>query len=567
MSSPQLFDRVWETSTTTGTGTFTVSGARTGFRAFSAVGNGTVVSYTITDGTAWELGEGTYSSNTLTRDKVYSSSNSNSLVEFGAGTKDVILSIPSNYLTQINVENTFITAEPISGGRAVGFNSSGAIQIAMHGVANRQTAVGVVIDNVASGLSTRVYNRGRINSNLFNFSGYMGRTVFVGQSGELITSGAPVLSGTVQQPLGVVTSHSGMFITPVVSGALLTSGNIASGQIGGNHIASGGILSGHIASGQIGVNHVAAGAIRSGHLAATFINHEFLASGAVLSGNVASGQLGSFHIASGGVLSGNIASGQIGQFHHASGSVHGAAGTGQHVASGTIGSFDIGSGAIISGRIASGQIGQNHIANTSIIGSHIAAATINASKLGSGAVVSGTIASGQIGGFHIANGGVLSGNVASGILHTYHLSSGATATRSQFAGPFVSGTSWTCLTEEIISGVRAVAISQSGRLRVAMAAVSGRMPAIGIVVDNVASGIQANVYTEGVFQVTSGLNDFSGSLGLPTYVGRSGQIVQTSGSWNSGGFSSGDVWQRVGVPLNSGSLVIHMSEAYRLASG
>src|SRR5579862_5557488 len=44
-----------------------------------------------------------------------------------------------------------------------------------------------------------------------------------------------------------------------------------------------------------------------------------LASGAVTSGNIASGQVGPFHMASGAVLSGTIASGQIGKNHLASG--------------------------------------------------------------------------------------------------------------------------------------------------------------------------------------------------------------------------------------------------------
>src|SRR5208282_1036996 len=107
--------------------------------------------------------------------------------------------------------------------------------------------------------------------------------------------------------------------------------------------------------------------------------------------------------------------------------------------------------------------------------------------------------------------------------------------------------------QETISGVVAVALSQSGNLLVAMASVSGRMPAIGVVVDNVASGIQANVYTAGIFSVTSGLADYSGYLGQTIYVGRSGQIVTTSGSFNSGGFASGDILQPLANPIASGT--------------
>ena len=540
MSWPQLFDRVWETTTTTGTGTLTLAGAKTGYRAFSIAGDGAVVPYVITDGTNFEVGEGVYSSSTLTRATIFSSSNSNNAVNFGAGTKDVILSIPANYFTKIAVENSFVSAEPISGGRAVGFNTSGQVQIAMASVANRTPALGIVIDNVASGVATRMYNRGKVNSTLFNFSGYIGKPFWVGTSGELITSGAPALSGNVQQPLGVVTSHSGVFLGPISSGALITSGNIGSGQIGTNHLAagvlnfsltSGQVVSGNIASGQVGTNHLGDATIIASHMS----------SGSVLSGHIASGQIGTNHLAA-GVLNFSLTSGQV---------VSG------NIASGQVGTNHLSSGAVVSGCIASGQIGTNHIAGTSIVASHMS----------SGSVLSGHIASGQIGTNHLAAGSIMSGANASGQIGTYHLSSGATITRAQFTGPFVSGTPWTVLTEEIISGTRAVAISQSGTLRIAMASVSGRMPAIGVVVDNVASGIQANVYSQGVFQVSSGLADYSGNLGQALYVGRSGAIVQSSGSFNSGGLLSGDIWQRMGVPFNSGGVVISMGEAFKLASG
>lgn len=86
-------DRVRETTTTTGTGTVTLGGAATGFQSFSAIGNGNSTYYTIAgSGTSeWEVGIGTYTSSgtTLSRTTVLASSNSGSLVNFSAGTKDV----------------------------------------------------------------------------------------------------------------------------------------------------------------------------------------------------------------------------------------------------------------------------------------------------------------------------------------------------------------------------------------------------------------------------------------------------------------------------------------------
>lgn len=90
-------DRVRETTTTTGTGTVTLAGAVTGFQSFSVIGNGNTTYYTITDGTNWEVGVGTYTSSgtTLSRDTVLESSNAGSLVNFPAGTKDVFVTYPA----------------------------------------------------------------------------------------------------------------------------------------------------------------------------------------------------------------------------------------------------------------------------------------------------------------------------------------------------------------------------------------------------------------------------------------------------------------------------------------
>lgn len=85
-----IADRVRETSTTTGTGTLTLDGAVSGYQTFStAIGNTNTCYYTITLGSAWEIGIGTVSAGQLARTTVLKSSNSGSAVNFGAGTKDV----------------------------------------------------------------------------------------------------------------------------------------------------------------------------------------------------------------------------------------------------------------------------------------------------------------------------------------------------------------------------------------------------------------------------------------------------------------------------------------------
>ena len=103
MSSIVLADRVQETSTTTGTGTLDLDGAVTGYQGFVAgAGDTSYIPYTIVGqaggGAAgeWECGYGTVTDaapDTLSRTTVVSSSNSGSLVNFSAGTKDVFLTL------------------------------------------------------------------------------------------------------------------------------------------------------------------------------------------------------------------------------------------------------------------------------------------------------------------------------------------------------------------------------------------------------------------------------------------------------------------------------------------
>jgi hypothetical protein len=90
--------RVAETSTTTGTGDFTLAAAYdASYRRFSAVASvADTVPYTIVAADlSWEHGLGTYSAaNTLTRTTVFSSSNAGAAVNFAAGAKVVFLSTP-----------------------------------------------------------------------------------------------------------------------------------------------------------------------------------------------------------------------------------------------------------------------------------------------------------------------------------------------------------------------------------------------------------------------------------------------------------------------------------------
>ena len=108
-------DRVKETTTTTGTGTVNLGGAETGYETFvSGVGTTNKTFYAIELNSAgeFEVGIGTVtdaSPDTLTRDTVISSSNSDAKVNFSAGTKNVFCTLPaSRTMSPGMVANNFV---------------------------------------------------------------------------------------------------------------------------------------------------------------------------------------------------------------------------------------------------------------------------------------------------------------------------------------------------------------------------------------------------------------------------------------------------------------------------
>ena len=113
-------DRVLDSSTSTGTGAFVVSGTpAAGYQTFSAVMSvGDTCYYSIQGQTTseWEVGLATYSSaNTLTRTTIYSSSNAGSAVTFSAGTKNVMLTMAAARSPQLNASgNVTALGTPVS---------------------------------------------------------------------------------------------------------------------------------------------------------------------------------------------------------------------------------------------------------------------------------------------------------------------------------------------------------------------------------------------------------------------------------------------------------------------
>lgn len=159
-----IADRVRETSTTTGTGNFTLAGAVDRFRTFDSVlDTGDTTYYTIADqsGVGWEVGIATFTSpSTLARTTILSSSNGGSAVDFGAGSKDVFITLPaSRTVISFSGGSTGLTPSTASYGA---ISLGGTLVVGNGGTGTAATfTAGSVVFAGASG----VYSQD--NSNLF----------------------------------------------------------------------------------------------------------------------------------------------------------------------------------------------------------------------------------------------------------------------------------------------------------------------------------------------------------------------------------------------------------------
>lgn len=105
-STPKFFDRMMESSSTTGTGSYTLAGAITGYQSFAGLGDGSSAYYCAMDVDAngnpsggWEVGIGTYtaSGTTFSRDTILTSTNSNAAVSWAAGARRIFVTVPAAY--------------------------------------------------------------------------------------------------------------------------------------------------------------------------------------------------------------------------------------------------------------------------------------------------------------------------------------------------------------------------------------------------------------------------------------------------------------------------------------
>ena len=117
-----LANRVKVGTSTTGTGTITLGSAFAGFQTFAdgGISNGDVVRYTIIDGTAFEIGSGTYTHSGTTLSRTLTESSTGSLLNLSGSDVEVFITAASEDLitkdattNSLTLTSTDSTAGPV----------------------------------------------------------------------------------------------------------------------------------------------------------------------------------------------------------------------------------------------------------------------------------------------------------------------------------------------------------------------------------------------------------------------------------------------------------------------
>ena len=234
-------DRVKETSTTTGTGTFDLAGAATGFQTFVAgIGDTNTTYYAIfNQGTAeWEVGLGTVTdaaTDTLARTTLISSS-TGSAVSFTSGTKDVFCTLPASKAVYLDGSGNPVNGVTFkeggtnfTGSLKLGDTTTGTLSSAQYNVGIGKLSMGALssgdYNTTVGGVSQNTISTGIGNSSLGYSAlqsiqggdkniglGYQSGNNISSGSGNVVIGNADVPSATADDQLSISDGEDGTVV-------------------------------------------------------------------------------------------------------------------------------------------------------------------------------------------------------------------------------------------------------------------------------------------------------------------------------------------------------------------
>ena len=242
-----ISDRIKETTTTTGTGTYTLGGAVTGFETFTAnLSNSDTTYYCCTDNSDFEVGLGTFTSSgtTLARTTILASSNSNNAVNWSSGTRTIFCTIPA-------VKSVILDA---SGNATLGGNLTVSGTFTLGTGATLTESELEQLDGITQGNVTA--SKAVVTNSSKDITGFRNLTttgdVVVG--GDLTVTGDDIIMGT--NTSGHVLVADGTNYNPVA-----ISGDVTIASNGAVTIAAGAVENSMLADDAVGADELASSAV------------------------------------------------------------------------------------------------------------------------------------------------------------------------------------------------------------------------------------------------------------------------------------------------------------------